>query len=56
MGPPVTTIAGTFSRSAAINIPGTILSHDPTMTNPSNWCACAMSSTESAMFSRDGRA
>ena len=55
MGPPVSTIVGMFVRTAAISMPGTILSQVPTQTRPSNRWLCTMISIESAMFSRDGR-
>jgi len=37
MGPPLHTTAGTFIRTAAITMPGTILSQLGTSTQPSNW-------------------
>ena len=37
MGPPEQTTAGTFIRTAAMTIPGTILSQLGTSTQPSNW-------------------
>jgi hypothetical protein len=51
----VTTIVGTLQRTAAMSMPGTILSQVPTQTRPSNRCASTISSTASAMFSREGR-
>ncbi len=41
-------------RAAAISIPGTILSQVQMQTIPSNRCDLIISSTESAIFSRDG--
>ena len=55
IGPPLTNTAGMFSRAAAISIPGTILSQLGMNTSPSNPCAIAIVSTESAISSRDGR-
>ncbi len=54
MGPPVTEMAGMFSRAAAISMPGVILSQFEMRTKPSSMCACAMTSTESAISSRLG--
>ena len=36
MGPPTTITAGRFSRAAAMSIPGTILSQEPSNTKPSS--------------------
>ena len=55
MGPPEQKIDGIFSRKAAISIPGTILSQFGINTSPSNGCAIAIISTESAICSRLGR-
>ena len=55
MGPPVRRMVGILIRPAAISIPGTILSQVPTQTSPSKRWACAISSIESAIFSREGR-
>ena len=54
MGPPVSTIVGTLHRTAAISIPGTILSQVPTQTSPSKRWLWTITSIESAMFSREG--
>ena len=54
MGPPVTTMQGMFMRSAAMSMPGTILSQVPSITMPSKRWASVMTSMESAMISRDG--
>ena len=55
MGPPLTTMAGMFRRSAAMSMPGTHLSQLGIRTSPSKGWAVAMISTESAMISREGR-
>ena len=55
IGPPETKIAGMFKRSAAISMPGVILSQLEIHTKASAQCAFAMYSTESAISSRDGR-
>ena len=55
MGPPDTNTVGIFRRSAAINMPGVILSQLEIHTSASAQCALTMYSTESAMISRDGR-
>ena len=55
IGPPEQNMDGMFSRRAAISIPGTILSQFGINTRPSNGCAVAIISTESAMCSRLGR-
>jgi hypothetical protein len=54
IGPPETKTAGTFSRRAAISMPGVILSQLEMQTNASAQWAFTMYSTESAMSSRDG--
>ena len=54
IGPPDTKTVGMFSRSAAISIPGVILSQLETQTMASAQCALTMYSTESAMSSRLG--
>ena len=55
IGPPEQTTAGMFSLTAAIIIPGTILSQFGTSTRPSNACAIAIVSTLSAISSRLAR-
>ena len=50
----MTIIAGMFSLNAPIIIPGVILSQLESRTIPSNWCAAATLSTQSAIKSRDG--
>ena len=55
IGPPEQTIAGRFSRSAAISMPGTILSQFGISTKPSKQWAAARVSTESAISSRDAK-
>ena len=55
MGPPDTNAAGRFSRTAAISMPGMILSQLPTKTTPEKACARARISALSAMISREGR-
>ena len=55
IGPPVSTIVGISHRAAAINIPGTTLSHEQSIAIPSKRCASIIASTESAMISRLGR-
>ena len=55
MGPPLTTMVGIFSLSAAMSMPGTHLSQLGISTSPSKGWAVAMISTESAMISREGR-
>ena len=54
IGPPDTNTVGMFSRSAAISMPGVILSQLEMHTSASAQCALTMYSTESAMTSRDG--
>ena len=54
IGPPDTNTAGMFSRSAAINMPGVILSQLEMHTIASAQCALTMYSTESAIRSREG--
>lgn len=55
IGPPDTNTVGTFKRSAALSIPGVILSQLEMQTRASAVCALTMYSTESAMISRLGR-
>jgi hypothetical protein len=55
MGPPETKMAGMLRRSAAISIPGVILSQLEMQTRASAQCAFAMYSTLSAISSREGR-
>ena len=55
MGPPLTKMAGTLSRTAAISMPGTILSQLGMKTRASKAWPSAMISTVSAMSSRLGR-
>ena len=55
MGPPPTIEAGTFSRMAAMSMPGTILSQLGTSTRASKAWAMAIDSTVSAMSSRLGK-
>src|SRR5690606_34189841 len=55
IGPPETNTTGTFSRIAAISMPGVILSQLEMQTMASAQCALTMYSTESAMMSREGR-
>ncbi len=54
MFPPVITIAGMLHLTAAMSIPGTILSQVHMQTSPSNLCAWIISSTASATFSLEG--
>jgi hypothetical protein len=54
IGPPETNTVGMFSRSAAISIPGVILSQLEMQISASAQCACTMYSTESAIRSREG--
>ena len=54
IGPPETKIAGMFSRIAAINMPGVILSQLEMHTIASAVWALTMYSTESAINSREG--
>ena len=54
MGPPETNTAGMLSRSAAISMPGVILSQLEMQTSASAVWALTMYSTESAMISRLG--
>ncbi len=54
IGPPLTKIVGILQRTAAINIPGTILSQLGMQIMPSKQCAASIVSTESAMISRLG--
>ena len=55
IGPPLTTTAGILSLTAAITIPGTILSQLGTSTRPSKQCAFAIVSTLSAISSLEAR-
>jgi hypothetical protein len=55
IGPPETKTAGMFSRSAAISMPGVILSQLEMHTMASAQWPLTMYSTESAISSRDGR-
>src|SRR5699024_4328388 len=54
IGPPDTNTTGMFRRSAALSMPGVILSQLEMHTRASAVCALTMYSTESAMISRDG--
>ena len=54
IGPPETNTVGMFRRSAAISMPGVILSQLLMQTSASAQCASTMYSTESAISSRDG--
>ena len=54
IGPPEMKIVGMFSRSAAISIPGVILSQFEMHTSASAQWAFTMYSTLSAISSRDG--
>ncbi|MCY1237142.1 hypothetical protein D9M72_498270 [compost metagenome] len=54
IGPPETKTAGILRRSAAISMPGVILSQFEMQTMASAQWALTMYSTESAMISRDG--
>ena len=51
IGPPDTKTVGIFTLAAAIKRPGTFLSQFGIITNPSNWCALAIHSVESAIKS-----
>src|SRR5687767_9524589 len=55
IGPPDTNTTGTLMRSAAISMPGVILSQLEMQTMASAQCAFTMYSTLSAISSRDGR-
>ena len=55
IGPPETKTTGMFSRSAAISMPGVILSQFEMQTMASAQCALTMYSTLSAISSREGR-
>ncbi len=55
IGPPTTRIAGTSRRAAAMSMPGTILSQEPSRTTASNRCASIMISMSLVMSSRAGR-
>ena len=55
IGPPGSKIAGMFNRAAAIIMPGTILSQEPSKTIASRLCARTIISTLLAMISRVGR-
>ncbi len=54
IGPPETNTTGIFSRMAAINMPGVILSQLEIHTSASAQCAFTMYSTLSAIRSREG--
>ncbi len=54
IGPPDTNTTGMFRRSAAISMPGVILSQLEMHTSASAQCALTMYSTASAMISRLG--
>ena len=54
IGPPETNTVGMFSRSAAISMPGVILSQLEMHTSASAQCALTMYSTASAISSRLG--
>ena len=54
IGPPDTNTVGMFSRMAAMNMPGVILSQLEMQTMASAQCALTIYSTESAISSRDG--
>src|ERR1700761_9340628 len=54
IGPPDTNTVGMFSRMAAMNMPGVILSQLETQISASAQCALTMYSTESAISSRLG--
>ncbi len=54
IGPPETNTVGMFSRSAAISMPGVILSQLEMQISASAQCALTMYSTESAIRSREG--
>ena len=54
MGPPVTKMVGTFTRSAPMIMPGVILSQLEMQMRASKQWAMAMVSTASAMSSRLG--
>ena len=55
MGPPFTRMAGMSNLAAAMSMPGTILSQEPSRTSASMGCALTMASTSPAMSSRVGR-
>ena len=55
IGPPDTKTAGMLRRSAAISMPGVILSQLEMQTIASAQCALTMYSTLSAISSREGR-
>ena len=55
IGPPETNTVGMLMRSAAISMPGVILSQLEMQTSASAQWALTMNSTESAIRSRDGR-
>ena len=55
MGPPLQTTAGTSIRTAAMTMPGTILSQLGTNTSPSSWWAMNIVSTLSQISSRLAR-
>ena len=55
MGPPETNTVGRLRRSAAISMPGVILSQFEMHTRASAQCPLTMYSTASAISSREGR-
>ena len=55
IGPPETNTVGMFTRIAAMNMPGTILSQFGMQIMPSKRCASIIVSTLSAISSRDGK-
>src|ERR1700744_5356207 len=55
IGPPETKTVGMLRRSAAISMPGVILSQLEMQTSASAQCALTIYSIESAIISRDGR-
>jgi len=55
IAPAVRKRVGRFSRTAAISIPGKILSQEPRNTSPSNPCAPTIASIDPAIKSRWGR-
>ena len=55
IGPPLIKIAGRFNLTAAISIPGTILSQFGMKTSASKACASTTTSAESAINSRLGK-
>ena len=55
IAPPVKNTVGKLHRAAAMSMPGTILSHEQTITAASNPCALTINSTDAAITSRRGR-